>query len=1137
MKHRGYLILALLVLILIPASLRAQVHHEIKIILHPEAHRIDVEDRITLPEERVPSGGEIPFLLHEGLAPASSTSGVEIVRAEKPSKEMLGVDPEEIGMKLPMEEYRVVFPDGKREFVLKYQGIIDHPEEAGEEYARSFGETPGALSSEGVYLAGSTFWYPWFDGGRITFTVEVQSPKGWEVISQGERKSHQRDESGSAVRWESPEPQEEIFLVGGPLTEYRKAGPVEAMAFLRKPDPELAEKYLGVTGQYIEMYQKLIGPYPYKKFALVENYWETGYGMPSFTLLGAQVIRLPFILHSSYPHEILHNWWGNGVYVDFQSGNWSEGLTAYLADHLISEQRGKGAEARRASLQKYADYVAEGKDFPLTAFRGRHSAASEAVGYGKTLMLFHMLRRQLGDDLFVRALQKFYRDHRFKRAGFADLQRAFSAAAGKDLQSEFDQWVTRAGAPALRVGETTAKEEENGFLLTVTLEQIQAGPPYRLSVPIAVTLEGQERVHPITVDMDAKRQTFSLSLPARPLRFDIDPEFDLFRRLDRNEIPPALSFAFGAEKGLMILPSSESKELLEGYRQLAEAWGKTQSMEIEIKLDSELEALPSDRAVWILGWNNRFKMTMIGALADYHLEISGVQPKEGADVERSRLKVHNVTIPLQNHSLVFTTRHPANPARSLSWIATDRPDALPGLARKLPHYGPYSYLAFEGEEPTNVVKGQWPVIHSPMTLYPLNSRGERVEIDRATLPPRQALATLPAVFSDARMMEDIRFLSAETLRGRGFGTPELDQAAEYIVDRFRKAGLKPGGDSEGSYFQSWKERGGDPEQETTLKNVIGILPGSRPEWAGQSVVVGAHYDHLGEGWPDVHQGDKGKVHPGADDNASGVAILLELARVLAKEKPPERTVIFVAFSGEEAGRRGSKRFVAHSKNFPPEKMMGMVNLDTVGRLGQNKLLVFGTGSAEEWIHLFNGVGFVTGVPIQSAQKDLGTSDQVSFADAGVPAVQLNSGPNLDYHRPSDTADKIDQAGLIKVASVLKEAVAYLTTRPGPLTSLLPQRRAGEPPAPAPGRKVSLGTIPDFGDQGKGILLEGIIPGSPADQAGLQKGDRIVRIGAVPITNLRDFSEFLKTLHPGDRISILFLRDGKEQTAEATVKER
>jgi len=229
--------------------------------------------------------------------------------------------------------------------------------------------------------------------------------------------------------------------------------------------------------------------------------------------------------------------------------------------------------------------------------------------------------------------------------------------------------------------------------------------------------------------------------------------------------------------------------------------------------------------------------------------------------------------------------------------------------------------------------------------------------------------------------------------------------------------------------------------------VVGILPGSRPEWAGQSIVVGAHYDHLGEGWPDVRRENRGKIHPGADDNASGVAILLEVARLLAKERPPERTVIFAAFSGEEAGRRGSKHFVAQMKNFPTEKMIGMVNLDTVGRLGQNKLFVFGTGSAEEWIHLFNGISFVTGVPIQPAQKDLGTSDQVSFADAGVPAVQLNSGPNLDYHRPSDTADKIDPAGLTKVASVLKEAIAYLTTRPGPLTSLLPQRRAGEPPPP------------------------------------------------------------------------------------------
>ena len=128
------------------------------------------------------------------------------------------------------------------------------------------------------------------------------------------------------------------------------------------------------------MYRGLIGPYPYGKFALVENFWETGYGMPSFTLLGPQIIRFPFILSSSYPHEILHNWWGNSVFVDYETGNWCEGLTAYMADHLIQEQRGKGDEYRRDTLQKYRDYVRDGRDFPLTEFRSRHSAATEAVG-------------------------------------------------------------------------------------------------------------------------------------------------------------------------------------------------------------------------------------------------------------------------------------------------------------------------------------------------------------------------------------------------------------------------------------------------------------------------------------------------------------------------------------------------------------------------------------------------------------------------------------------------------------------------------------------------------------------------------------------------------------------------------------
>jgi aminopeptidase N len=178
---------------------------------------------------------------------------------------------------------------------------------------------------------------------------------------------------GAPERRSVATPTEEVHLIAAPFTEYsRDAGAVKAMAFLRKPDQALADRYLDATAQYLEMYRGLLGPYPYSKFALVENFWETGYGMPSFTLLGEQIIRFPFILYTSYPHELLHNWWGNGVFVDLAGGNWCEGLTAYLADHLVAEQRGQGADHRRAILRKVTDYVTPENDFPLSRFHSRY---------------------------------------------------------------------------------------------------------------------------------------------------------------------------------------------------------------------------------------------------------------------------------------------------------------------------------------------------------------------------------------------------------------------------------------------------------------------------------------------------------------------------------------------------------------------------------------------------------------------------------------------------------------------------------------------------------------------------------------------------------------------------------------------
>jgi len=220
--------------------------------------------------------------------------------------------------------------------------------------------------------------------------------------------------------------------------------------------------------QYIEMYNKLIYPYPYSNFALVENFWETGYGMPSFTLLGPKIIRFPFILHSSFPHEILHNWWGNSVFVDYRSGNWCEGLTVFLSDHLIKEQKNQGKEYRRDVLQKYTNFVNNDNDLSINKFTSRHNSVSSAIGYGKGMMIFNMLRFQLGDTIFIKLIKSFFNENKYKKAGFDDLNKAFTRTSGIDHTEFFDQWVRRKGAPQIQLSEVSTVKNGKKILIRVT---------------------------------------------------------------------------------------------------------------------------------------------------------------------------------------------------------------------------------------------------------------------------------------------------------------------------------------------------------------------------------------------------------------------------------------------------------------------------------------------------------------------------------------------------------------------------------------------------------------------------------------------------------------------------------------------
>jgi hypothetical protein len=357
-------------LLITPAFAQQEyLHHKIEARVDPAGSDLQVVDEIL-----VPAGffsDQIVFCLNVNLAveTADAGAGLELLDSGEQADDP-GMDRD---VSANVSKYRYVIPGDPseaRKITLRYSGKINYQiSSSGPEYARSFSESPGIISEEGIYLAGSTYWIPHFDSRLYSFEMKAELPSGWKSVSQGERTGSTSQNDHHIDEWDFPHPAEEVFLIGARFTEYSfSAGAVEAMAFLRTPDEVLANKYLETTAQYLEMYRKLVGPFPFTKFALVENFWETGYGMPSFTLLGPKVIRFPFILHSSYPHELLHNWWGNSVYVDFEEGNWCEGLTAYLADHLISEQRGQGAEYRRTTLQRYTDYVNSNNDFAVREF-------------------------------------------------------------------------------------------------------------------------------------------------------------------------------------------------------------------------------------------------------------------------------------------------------------------------------------------------------------------------------------------------------------------------------------------------------------------------------------------------------------------------------------------------------------------------------------------------------------------------------------------------------------------------------------------------------------------------------------------------------------------------------------------------
>jgi hypothetical protein len=377
--------------------------------------------------------------------------------------------------------------------------------------------------------------------------------------------------------------------------------------------------------------------------------------------------------------------------------------------------------------------------------------------------------------------------------------------------------------------------------------------------------------------------------------------------------------------------------------------------------------------------------------------------------------------------------------------------------------------------------------------------------------------------SEARRMPilHLRRAAVEAMLESAFGKP-LAEVEAAIDEELTPHSLELSG---------WRIRGQTAieRESTTAKNVLAVLPGKGPH-ADEVVVLGAHYDHLGMGGTNSAAPGVEAIHHGADDNASGTAALVEVARQLAARGPFPRTILFAAFSGEERGLLGSAHYTANPA-LPLEKTVAMVNLDMVGRLADEKLIVHGTGTGEGLEALVDRLLDGRGFEVTKEPGGFGPSDHASFYAKKIPVLHLFTGSHEDYHRPTDTAEKINYDGMVRIAAFVADVVAELAevSEPPAYVQVASTQFAG-----GGGDRPYFGSIPDFATNAEGYAISGVAKDSPAARGGLEGGDLIVRLGESAVKGLEDFDNALRKYRGGDAVPVVVRRGGQEVTLEVTL---
>ena len=381
--------------------------------------------------------------------------------------------------------------------------------------------------------------------------------------------------------------------------------------------------------------------------------------------------------------------------------------------------------------------------------------------------------------------------------------------------------------------------------------------------------------------------------------------------------------------------------------------------------------------------------------------------------------------------------------------------------------------------------------------------------------------------SPDKIKEHVTILASDAYEGRGTGTAGEEKAAQYIESQFKKLKLKPMGDN-GTYRQTFTFKGGmhGTGQEGSTKNVVAYLDNG----AQHTIVFGAHYDHLGLGndGNSLDANPKNKIHNGADDNASGVAGILELARRFSDKKKENHNFLFILFSGEELGLYGSKYWTEHP-TMDLSKINYMINLDMVGRLDEkNGLSVSGSGTAAVWEPLLKELS-KDRLLIKTDSSGTGPSDHTSFYLKNLPVLHFFTGSHSDYHKPSDDAEKINAEGEAKILDLIVDLVNEAPTNEK--LAFLPTKNRTTVARSA--FKVTMGVMPSYSADVEGLKVDGVSEGKPAQKAGLATGDIILKIGEIEVKGIESYMDALGKFEKGQTVPVKFKRGTEIRTVNIT----